>query len=46
MSLARIPYSKVTNGIEIAKMITVDTMREKCPIFDVWLKKVEQLAAN
>lgn len=46
MSLAKIPYSKVTNGIEIAKMITVDTMRERCPLFDEWLKKIEQLATK
>ena len=46
MSLAKIPYSKVTNGIEIAKMITVDTMRERCPLFDEWLKKIEPLATK
>ena len=46
MSLAKITYSKVTTGIEIAKMITVDTMRERCPLFDEWLKKIEPLATK
>ena len=43
ISLANIPYHKTTNGIDIARIITIDTIREKCPLFDAWLKRIERL---
>ena len=36
-------FKKTTTGIAIAKKIGLPTIREKCPIFNEWLTKIEQL---
>ena len=36
-------YKKTITGITIAKDIGVEKMREKCPVFNQWLTKIEQL---
>lgn len=36
-------FKKTTTGIAIAKEIGLLTIREKCPIFNEWLTKIEQL---
>ena len=36
-------FKKTTTGIAIAKKIGIPTIREKCPIFNEWLTKIEQL---
>lgn len=36
-------FKKTTTGIAIAKEIGLPTIREKCPIFNEWLTKIEQL---
>ncbi len=43
ISLAKVPYHKATNGVDIARIITIDSIREQCPLFDAWLKKIENL---
>ena len=43
IGLANVPYHKATNGVDIARIITIDTIREQCPLFDVWLQKIEGL---
>jgi hypothetical protein len=37
---------KVSAGPDIAEFIGIPTIREKCPHFDQWLKKLEQLDWN
>ena len=39
-------YKKSSTGIRIAKRIGIEKIRDQCPIFDAWLKKIEQLAAK
>lgn len=36
-------FKKTTTGITIAKEIGLQKIREKCPIFNEWLSKIEQL---
>jgi hypothetical protein len=36
-------YRKLFNGIPIAEKIGISKMREECPHFDAWLKKLESL---
>ena len=36
-------YKKSSTGIRIAKRIGIDKIREQCPLFDAWLKKIESL---
>ena len=43
ISLANVPYHKATNGVDIARIITIDTIRDQCPLFDAWLNKIESL---
>ncbi len=35
-------YKKTSTGIKIAEAIGIVKMREKCPVFDNWLKTVEE----
>ena len=37
-------YSKTLNGIEIAKKIGVDGIREQCPHFKAWIENIKILA--
>lgn len=37
-------FKKTSTGIAIARDIGVSAMRQKCPIFNAWLDKLEQLA--
>lgn len=37
-------FKKTVTGIAAAKSVGIETMREKCPIFDTWLRKLETLA--
>ena len=37
-------FKKASTGIRITKRIGIDKIREKCPLFDAWLKKIESLA--
>ncbi|HPE10421.1 MAG TPA: DUF4276 family protein [Saprospiraceae bacterium] len=39
-------FPKTTKGIAIAKEIGVDRMREKCPLFNSWLQKLESLVGE
>lgn len=36
-------FPKTTAGIQIAKEIGIDTMRQKCHLFDEWLKQIESI---
>lgn len=36
-------YKKTTTGIDIARSIGIETIREKCPVFNQWLVKLEGL---
>ena len=36
-------FKKTTTGINIAREIGIDKMRESCPIFDEWITKLENL---
>lgn len=36
-------YGKPEDGIEAAKQIGLETMRQKCPLFNEWLEKLEKL---
>jgi Domain of unknown function (DUF4276) len=36
-------YDKVTDGVELAKMIGLPTIRGRCPRFDGWLQAVEAM---
>jgi hypothetical protein len=36
-------FKKTTTGITIAKEIGLQKIRDKCPIFNAWLTKIEQL---
>ena len=36
-------FKKTTTGINIAREIGIDKMRESCPIFDDWITKLEKL---
>jgi hypothetical protein len=38
-------FKKTTTGITIAKEIGLQKIREKCPIFNEWLTKIENLKA-
>ena len=44
--LACVPYHKATNGVDIARIITVDAIREHCPLFNAWLTKIESLVED
>jgi hypothetical protein len=37
-------FKKTSTGIAIAIEMGIDKMREECPLFDSWLKKLESLA--
>lgn len=37
-------YAKTTQGIAIAKQIGISKMREQCPVFDSWLKQIEEVS--
>ena len=39
-------YKKSSTGIRIAKRIGIAKIREQCPIFNAWLKKIEQRATK
>jgi hypothetical protein len=39
-------FPKTTTGIAIAKAIGIETIRQKCPIFNVWLESFEEILAN
>ena len=39
-------YKKSSTDIRIAKRIGIERIRVQCPIFDAWLKKIEQLATK
>jgi hypothetical protein len=39
-------YRKVAMGKTIAEAIGISTMREKCPHFDCWVTRLEQLGKN
>jgi hypothetical protein len=34
-------FSKIVVGIDIAKAIGIEAMREQCPLFNAWLQKLE-----
>lgn len=36
-------FPKTTKGIEIAQLIGISKMREKCPLFNLWLERLEEL---
>lgn len=36
-------FKKTTTGIEIAKAIGIERMRESCPLFNEWLQRLEAL---
>ena len=36
-------FKKTSSGIRIAKKIGIDKIREQCPLFDAWLKRIENL---
>jgi hypothetical protein len=38
-------FKKTTTGIEIARNIGLQTMRQKCPVFDAWVTTLESLSA-
>jgi len=38
-------YRKTTSGIAIARKIGIPRMRERCPLFDAWISKMESLSA-
>lgn len=40
-----VEYDKVTHGFSIAIEIGIDAMRQECPHFDAWLKKLEALSS-
>ena len=37
------PFGKTTDGIRIAEKIGIEKMRRQCPLFDGWLKRLEEL---
>lgn len=37
-------FDKVLFGVHLAELITIDTMREQCPLFHDWLSQLEALA--
>lgn len=37
-------YKKVAHGFEISVEIGIEAMRQECPHFDTWLKKIEALS--
>jgi len=39
-------FKKTTMGVAIAEAISVDEMREKCPVFNRWITQLEQLGAE
>jgi hypothetical protein len=39
-------FGKTATGITIAREIGIQTIREKCPLFNAWLDKLEALAQN
>ncbi|MDO9522325.1 MAG: DUF4276 family protein [Methanocorpusculum sp.] len=39
-------YQKIYHGIPIAENIGLEVIREKCPHFDSWLKKLEEYACS
>jgi uncharacterized protein DUF4276 len=39
-------YQKTVDGITAAERIGIETMREKCPHFDAWLKRLEGFGSN
>ena len=41
--ISGIKYKKTITGIAIAKDIGIVEMRKKCPVFNLWLKKLEKL---
>lgn len=36
-------YKKTSTGIAVAKAIGIDTMRAKCPVFNQWLERMENI---
>jgi hypothetical protein len=45
MKLSKIPYDKIATGMAIAKAIGIPQMRKQCPLFDAWIKQLENLKA-
>ncbi len=39
-------FKKITTGIAVAKAIGLISIRGKCPVFNHWLTKIEQLQGN
>lgn len=39
-------FKKTSSGIVIAQTIGIDRMRDKCPVFDGWLTRLESLTEN
>lgn len=39
-------FKKTTTGIAIAQEIGLQTMRQKCPVFDAWITTLEELSAK
>lgn len=39
-------FKKTSTGIAIAEAIGIGKMREACPLFDGWVKKLESLVAK
>jgi hypothetical protein len=37
-------FFKIVNGIDIAKVIGIEAMRKKCPLFNAWLQKLEDIS--
>lgn len=37
-----VKYKKTTTGIDIAQAIGIDAMRNACPVFNDWIKRIEQ----
>ena len=37
---------KNTDGINVAKRVTLETMRENCPLFNQWLKDIEGMCSG
>lgn len=39
-------FSKTIDGIAIAKAIGIEKIRERCNLFDLWIKKLEEIQRN
>jgi hypothetical protein len=36
-------FNKITTGVDIAKAVNIQRMRERCPLFNEWISKIENL---